>query len=359
VPRITIQGREVGSGCPAYVVAELSANHLGDFDRAVRLIEAAADASADAVKLQTFTADTITIPSDLGPFRIEGGLAWDGRTLHDLYVEASMPWDWQPRLKAVADQRGIALFSSPFDATAVEFLEAMDVPAFKIASPEVVDIGLIRRAARTGKPLLISTGMAELWEIREAVAAARDAGASEIALLKCTSSYPAEAADLNLATIEDMAATFGVPVGFSDHTVGLAAPVAAVSVGASVIEKHLTLSRDDGGPDAGFSAEPDEFRAMVDAIRLAEEAVGEVRYGPTEREIPLRQFRRSLFVVADMAEGEPFTPETVRSIRPGHGLHTRFLDDVLGRRARRPIARGTPLASDLVDPPLDDAAESP
>lgn len=342
--------REIGRGKPTYVIAELSANHGGDFDRAKQLVAAAAEAGADAVKLQTFTADTITLDSDRPEFRIHAGTVWDGRTLHDLYEEASMPWEWQPELKQLADARGIDLFSSPFDSSAVDFLERLDVPCYKIASAEIVDIGLIERVARTGKPLIISTGMATLGEIEEAVATARAAGAADVALLKCTSAYPAPPSEMALRTIPHMAETFAVPVGLSDHTLGISVPVAAVALGAAIVEKHLTLRRADGGPDSGFSLEPAEFGEMVSALRTTEEALGTVDYAPTAHEAGTRALRRSLFVVRDVRAGELFTEANVRSIRPANGLHTRYLSEVLGRRAGRDIERGTPLSWDLLAP---------
>src|SRR5580698_2807603 len=345
---ITIGKRRVGPGNPIYCIAEVSANHNQDFAQAVRIIEAAKEAGADAVKLQTYTADTITIASDRKEFRIGGGTLWDGRNLHDLYGEAYTPWEWQPRLKNVAEDLAMDLFSSAFDATAVDFLEKMGVPAHKVASFELVDIALIQKMARTGKPLIMSTGMASVEEIEEALQTARDAGASQIALLKCTSAYPAPAEEMNLRTIPEMVRRFGVPVGLSDHTMGVAAPVAAIALGACIIEKHLTLSRAIPGPDSGFSLEPHEFKAMVDAVRTAEKALGEVHFGLSEKEESLRVFRRSLFVVQDVKRGETFTAANVRSIRPGHGLHTRHLNGVLGKRAVRDIERGTPLSWDLV-----------
>lgn len=336
-----------------YVIAELSANHGQDFDQAVRLVRAAHTAGADAVKLQTYTPDTITLKSDRPEFRIGGGTLWDGRTLHDLYGEAFTPWEWQPKLKAVADDLGIALFSTPFDPTAVDFLEGMGVPAHKVASFELVDLPLVERVARTGKPVIMSTGMATLDEIGEAVAAFRSAGGTQLALLKCTSAYPAPPSEMNLRTIPDLAARFGVPVGLSDHTLGIAVPVAAVALGACVVEKHLTLDRSVPGPDATFSLEPAEFRAMVEAVRVAEAALGEVRYEVTEKEARSRVFRRSLFVTRDITAGEPFTPDNVRSVRPGHGLPPKHLSNVLGRVAARDLAAGTPLTWDAISPAGD------
>ena len=345
---ITIRGRRIEVGAPAYIIAELSANHNQDFNEALRLIQAAHQAGADAVKLQTYTADTITIQSDLPPFRIGGGTIWDGRNLYDLYGEAYTPWEWQPKLKLAAEDLGMDLFSSPFDPTAVDFLEQMNVPAYKVASFEIVDLPLIQKIARTGKPMIISTGMATLGEIEEAVQAARGAGATEIALLKCTSGYPAPPEEMNLRTISHLAAAFDVPVGLSDHTLGIAVPVAAVALGASIIEKHFTLSRAVPGPDSAFSLEPHEFKAMVEAIRTVERALGHVHYGVSEREAASKVFRRSLFVVADIKAGEVFTEANVRSIRPAHGLSPKHLPDVMGHRATQDIVRGTPLRWALV-----------
>jgi pseudaminic acid synthase len=345
---IQICDRMIGPVQPVYIIAELSANHHQDFERASRLIDAAKDAGADAIKLQTYTPDTITIRSDRSEFRIGGGTLWDGRSLYELYGEAFTPWDWQPKLKQMANDAGLALFSSPFDETAVDFLEEMDVPAYKVASFELVDIPLIQKMARTGKPLIISTGMATSQEIEEALAAAAQEGATEIALLKCTSAYPSLADEMNLRTIPELARKFDVPAGLSDHSMGIAVPVAAAALGACIIEKHLTLSRADHGPDSAFSLQPDEFRSMVDAVRFTEKALGIARFGPSAREQASLAFRRSLFVVEDVKSGEIFTSKNVRSIRPAHGLHTRHLHAVLGRRAVCDVERGTPLSWDLV-----------
>jgi pseudaminic acid synthase len=346
---IQIDGRPIGSGHPVYVIAELSANHNQNFDQAVRIIHAAKDAGADAVKLQTYTAETITLRSDKDCFRITGGTLWDGRILHDLYQEAFTPWEWQPKLKQIADELGMHLFSSAFDDSAVDFLERMKVPAYKVASFELVDVGLIQKMARTGKPLIVSTGMASVDEISEAVEAARAAGAAEIALLKCTSAYPAPPEEANLRTIPELARRFACPVGLSDHTMGIAVPVAAVALGACIIEKHLCLRRSDGGPDGAFSLEPEEFKAMVEAVRTAEKALGSVQFAPGPREANSLKFRRSLFVVEDVKEGELFTRRNVRSIRPADGLHPRHLDEILGKRAACDVERGTPLSWALVN----------
>ncbi len=344
---ISIDGRTIGAGQPAYIIAEMSANHNQDYSRAEALVRAAADCGVDAVKLQTYTADTLTMACDNEYFRIKGTI-WEGRTLHDLYQEAYTPWEWQPKLKALAESLGLACFSSPFDPTSVDFLEGMGVHAYKIASFEVVDFPLLRKVAATGKPVIMSTGMATLAEIDDAVRVLADAGCKELALLKCTSAYPAPPEEANLRTIPHLAAAFGVPAGLSDHTMGLSVPVAAVGVGASIIEKHFTLSRADGGPDGSFSLEPAELKELVQAVRLVEKALGKVNYERTEKESKSTVFRRSLFVVEDVKEGELFTNKNIRSIRPANGLHTRYLEDVLGTTASRDVPRGTPLSWDVV-----------
>jgi len=344
----SIAGRKIGPGEPVYIIAEMSANHNHDYRQAAEIIHAAKEAGADAVKLQTFTPDVHTLDLKDECFCVKGGTPWDGKTLYDLYKQTFMPWDWQPRLKKVADDLGIDLFSAVVDPTGVAFLEKMGVPAYKIPSFEMVDLPLIEMAAHTGKPLIISTGMATLEEIGDAVGAARKAGGKEIALLKCTSAYPAPASEMNLRTIPDLAETFGVPVGISDHTLGATVPVAAVAVGATIIEKHFTLSRAQKGPDSGFSTEPQEFRAMVDAVRETEQALGSVSYEITEHEAANRAFRRSLFVVEDMKKGQVITGQNVRSIRPGNGLPPRFLPEVLGKRVRRDVKKGEPLNWDLI-----------
>jgi N-acetylneuraminate synthase len=342
-----IAGRRIGPNEPPFIIAELSGNHNGRVERALELIDAAAAAGADAVKLQTYTADTITLKHDGPGFRIEGGL-WAGRTLHDLYSEASTPFEWHEALFARARERGLIAFSSPFDETAVELLERLDAPAFKIASFEAIDLPLIERAARSGKPLIISTGMTSPAEIGEAVAAARGAGA-EVALLHCVSAYPARVADANLRMIPRLAADYGSISGLSDHTMGTACAVAAVALGASIIEKHFTLRRADGGPDAAFSLEPDELAALVRDCRSAWEALGAADYRRGDAESANRQFRRSLYVVRDVEKGRRLTSEDVRSIRPGYGLEPKLLPQVLGRPARRNLARGEPLAMDMIE----------
>ena len=347
-PSLTINQRQIGALHRAYIIAEMSANHGQSFDQAVRIVEAAKEAGADAVKLQTYTPDTLTINCGNDYFQIKQGTLWEGRKLYDLYGEAYTPWEWQPKLKEIANGLGMDLFSTPFDFSAVDFLERMDVPAYKIASFELVDLPLIRRVAQTGKPLIMSTGMATLDEIAEAVQAAREAGAAQIALLKCNSAYPAPPEEMHLRTIPHLAEAFQVVVGLSDHTLGIAMPVAAVALGARIIEKHFILSRATPGPDSAFSLEPAEFKAMVEAVRAAEEALGEVRYAVSPRETASRVFRRSLFIVRDMQAGEVFTEENVRSIRPGHGLAPKYLPEVLGRHAAQPLERGTPLQWKLI-----------
>ena len=346
--QIKINDKYISSTEPVYIIAEISANHNQDYDEAVRLVRAAKDAGADAVKLQTYTPDTLTIDSDKGYFRIGEGTLWEGRNLYDLYSEAYTPWEWYPKLKQVASDLKMDIFSTAFDPTAVDFLEEMKVPIHKVASFEIVDIPLIEKMARTGKPLIISTGMATLGEIEEAVLAARKAGASEIALLKCTSAYPAPPEEMNLQTIPHLSEAFGVPVGISDHTLGIEVPIAAVALGACIVEKHFTLSRSVPGPDSAFSLEPQEFKAMVGAIRIAEKALGRVRYGVSEEEAKSRIFRRSLFVVKDVKAGEVFTKDNVRSIRPGYGLHPRHLRQILGSRAAMDVERGTPFGWEMV-----------
>ncbi|MCK4782392.1 MAG: pseudaminic acid synthase [Desulfobacteraceae bacterium] len=345
---ITINNHKIGQGHPTYIIAEMSANHNQDFDTAVRIMEMAKEAGADAVKVQTYTPDTLTIDCDNEHFRIKGTI-WEGKNLYALYREAYTPWEWQPKLKEIADKLALDLFSTPFDSTAVDFLEHMDVPAYKVASFEVVDLPLLRKIAKTNKPIIISTGMATLSEIDEAVQTVREAGGNELALLKCTSAYPAPVEEMNLRTIPHLAEAFGVPSGLSDHTMGSAVPLAAVTLGACIVEKHLTLSRKEAGPDSAFSMEPHEFKKMVEAVRIVERAIGEVRYEVTENERNSRVFRRSLFVVKDMQAGEQFTEENIRSIRPGHGLHTRYFDEVLNRRASRALKKGTPLTWDCVE----------
>jgi pseudaminic acid synthase len=342
-----IAGRPIGPAHPPFVIAELSGNHNGDLNRALALIDAAAEAGADAVKLQTYTADTITIDHDGPGFRLEGGL-WDGRTLHDLYSEAFTPYAWHAPLLARARERGLICFSSPFDETAIELLEELGAPAFKIASFEAVDLPLIARAASGGKPLIISTGMTTPDEIGQAVDTALKAGADGVALLHCVSAYPATFAEANLAMIPRLEADYGCVVGLSDHTPGTAAAVAAIALGARVIEKHFTLARADGGPDSAFSLEPAELKQLVDDCRAAFDALGVAAYKRSETEAHNRQFRRSLYVVRDVAAGAVLTGDDVRSIRPGYGLEPARLPEVLGRTAARALKRGEPFALDMI-----------
>lgn len=346
---VEIANRQIGPGEPVYVIAEISANHGQRFETAVELLEAAHAAGADAVKIQTYTPDTMTLQSDAQQFQIEGTI-WEGRRLYDLYREAFMPWEWQPRLKALADEMGIHLFSSAYDESAVEFLEHIAMPAYKIASFELVDLPLIRRVARTGRPVILSTGMATQVEIDEAVTVFRESGGVQLALLKCTSAYPSPLEAMNLRSLIALRERYGTPVGLSDHTQGTTAAVAAVALGASIVEKHFTLSRSIPGPDQQFSLEPAELRALVGAIREAEAALGSAELAPTDAEQASRRLRRSLFVVADLQAGDEFTTENIRSIRPADGLHPRHLEDVLGRQASRDIERGTPLDWSLVAP---------
>jgi N-acetylneuraminate synthase len=345
---IEIAGRRIGGGRSPYVIAELSGNHQGRIERALELVEAAAKAGVDAVKLQTYTADTITIDCDRADFVIRGGL-WDGRRLYELYEEARTPWSWHEALFARARELGVVMFSSPFDGTAVDFLEELGCPAYKIASFELVDLPLLRKVAATGKPVIASTGMANLGEIEEAVRTLREGGCEQLALLHCVSGYPTPAEEMNLRTIAHIGQSFDVPVGLSDHTLDPSVAVAAVALGASIIEKHLTLRRADGGPDAAFSLEPAEFSALSKAVATTAKALGRISYerAPAERGNAI--FRRSIYAVKDLEQGELLTGENVRIIRPGFGLAPRHLPDVLGRRAARAIQRGTPISWKLVD----------
>ncbi len=344
MPEFQIGNRKIGPGHPVYVIAEMSANHQHDYEQAEQIVHAAREAGADAIKLQTYLPDTMTIDCDRDCFKIGKGTIWEGRGLHELYREAHTPWKWQPKLKQLAESLGMDCFSTPFDPSAVDFLAAMDVPAFKIASFELVDTPLLIAIARQEKPVILSTGMATLAEIGQAVETLTTHGADQIALLKCTSAYPARPEDMHLRTIPHLGQAFDVVAGLSDHTLGVAVPVAAVSLGAAIVEKHFTLSRDVSGPDSAFSLEPHEFAEMVTAIRTAQSALGHVSYGLKEQEQASRVFRRSLFVVKDVRAGEQLTNEHVRSIRPGHGLPPQFLDEVVGRFAATDIPRGTPLS---------------
>ena len=347
--KIKIGDFEISPESKVFIVAELSCNHLQNFDLAVKTIKAMKEAGADAVKLQTYTPDTMTIDCDNEYFRIKHGTIWDGETLYELYKKAYTPWEWQPKLKKIAEELGLIFFSTPFDKTAVDFLEAMDVPAYKVASFEITDIPLIEYIASKGKPVIISTGIATLEDIKEAVDACKRAGNDKIILLKCTSEYPAPLEDVNLKTIPDMMKRFNTIVGLSDHTLGISVPVGAVALGAKVIEKHFILDRNLGGPDAKFSLEPDEFKQMVTAVRSVEKALGKVSYELNEKLKKSRLFSRSLFAVKDIKAGEIFTEENVKSIRPGYGLPPKYLKGIIGKRAKCDIKRGTPLSWDLIE----------
>ena len=342
-----INDRHIGAGYPVYIVAEMSANHNRDFNQALRIIEAAKEAGADAIKIQTFTADTMTINVQNEFFKIKNTI-WNGKNLYDLYSEASTPWEWQPKLKEAANKLGMEFFSTPFDHSAVDFLEKLDVPVYKVASFELVDLQLLKRIAKTGKPVIMSTGMASLADISEAVKVFKESGGKQIALLKCTSAYPAPPEGMNLRTIPNLAKIFEVPVGLSDHSIGIETAIAAVALGACIVEKHFTLSRDLYGSDSSFSIEPEELQTLVRAIRRVEKALGSVCFGTTEQEKSSLVFRRSLFVVEDIEANEEFTEENVRSIRPGFGLHTRHLEEVIGCRAKTYIPKGSPLDWDMI-----------
>lgn len=331
-----------------FIIAELSANHGSDIEIAKQTMKAAKEAGADAIKIQTYTPDTITIDSTKEYFQVNQGTIWDGRTLYDLYEEAYTPWEWHQELMDYAKALDIICFSSPFDPTAVDLLESLDVPAYKIASFEITDLPLIEYVASKQKPIIISTGIATMQEIEEAVAVCKQVGNEQIILLKCTSAYPAKIEDANLLTMQNMKQTFGVEVGLSDHTLGITVPVVSVALGACVIEKHFILDKQIGGPDASFSLEPHEFKAMVDAVREAEQALGRVDYELNEKKIKSREFSRSLFVVKDIQAGEVFTTEHVRSIRPGHGLAPKHLTSIIGKVARVDVERGTPMDWNLM-----------
>ena len=340
---------DVGHGHPPFVIAEMSGNHNQSLDRAMALIDAAADAGAHALKIQTYTADTMTLNLRHGEFMVSADNAlWGGKSLYDLYQEAYTPWEWHKPIFDRAAARGMLAFSTPFDETAVDFLESLNVPCYKVASFENTDIPLIQRIAATGKPIIISTGMATLAELELSVKAARKAGCKDLVLLKCTSTYPAEPANTNLATIPHMRTLFGCDVGLSDHTMGVGASIAAVALGACVIEKHFTLRRSDGGVDSAFSLEPGELSSLVVETRRAFDAMGQVRYGPTTAEKASVVFRRSLYVVKDIAAGQVLTAENVRAIRPGLGLAPRHYASVLGRSARVDLAAGTALSWDVL-----------
>ena len=343
-----IENIEIGKENKVFIIAELSANHNQNFDLAVESIKAAKECGADAIKLQTYTADTLTIDSDKDYFKIRQQTIWDGITLYKLYRQAYTPWEWQPKLKKVAEDLGLICFSTPFDKSAVDFLEKMNVPAYKIASFEIVDIPLIEYAASKGKPVIISTGIASEDEITDAVTACRQSGNNQIALLKCTSEYPALIEDANLKTIPALAEKFGTIAGLSDHTLGIIVPVAAAAIGAQIIEKHFIIDGSLGGPDAPFSLEPREFKKMVDEIRVVEKALGRVTFELNDKILKSRKFARSLFAVKEINAGETFTEENVRSIRPSDGLKPVYLKNILGKKAAVKIEKGTPLNFDLI-----------
>jgi len=338
----------IGNDHPAFLIAELSANHNQSLDTALKTIEAAKDAGADAIKVQTYTADTLTLDSDNEYFRINQGTIWDGKTLYELYKQAYTPWDWHGEIKRKAKELGLVFFSTPFDPTAVDYLEKLGVSVYKIASFEITDLPLIEYVAKHGKPVIISTGIASLTEIYEAIQACHKVGNTDVILLKCTSSYPAPFEEANLRTIPHMAEMFDIITGLSDHTMGVAVPIAAVALGARIIEKHFILDRSMGGPDSDFSLEPAEFKMMVDSIRNVEQALGKVNYELSDRVLKNKVFSRSIFIVKDISEGEVFTKDNVRSIRPGHGLSPKFLPVVLGKKAKKDLERGIPLNWDMI-----------
>lgn len=340
--KFNIGEKEIGDENPTFIIAELSANHMNDFDIAVKTIEAMAKAGADAVKFQTFTPDTITLNCDNEYFQIKQGTVWDGQILYELYEDAYMYWDWQPKLKKIAEDLGLIVFSSPFDKTSVDFLEDMDVPAYKIASFEITDIPLIEYVASKGKPIIISTGIASLEDIKLAIKTCLDVGNDKIALLKCTSSYPAPLEEINLNTIPDIKNRFDVIVGLSDHTLGWEVSTSAIALGANIIEKHFILDRNMGGPDAKFSMEPDEFKQMVDSIRNIEKALGTINYELSDKMKVNREFSRSLFVVKDIKKDEVISEDNVRSIRPAFGLHPKHLKNILGKKVNQDLKKGTP-----------------
>lgn len=348
-PGLRIAGRPIGRGHAPFIIAEMSGNHNQSIERALEIVDAAAASGAHGLKIQTYTPDTMTLDLDEGDFHIgDPASLWKGTSLYKLYGEAHTPWDWHRPIFERARLRGLIPFSTPFDGSAVEFLESLEVPCYKIASFENIDLPLIRRVAATGKPLIISTGMATAAELDEAVGAARQAGCKDLVLLKCTSSYPANPENTNLATIPHLRALFGCEVGLSDHTMGVGASVASVALGATVIEKHFTLSRADGGVDSTFSMEPAEMAALVTETMRAWQALGEVSYGPIDAERKSLIFRRSLYICQDLQAGDVLTPQNLRAIRPGHGLPPKYLDQLLGKRVARAVKRGTPVRWDLI-----------
>lgn len=343
-----IKNKRIGPGYPTFIVAEISGNHNQSFARAKEMVKIACERGADAIKLQTYTPDTLTIDCSNKWFQVKVNPAWKGKTLYELYKTAYTPWEWQPELKKIAASYGVPLFSTAYDKTAVDFLEKMGVSAYKIASFEVTDVELLKKVAQTKKPVIISRGMTSLDELELAISILRKNGATEILVLHCVSSYPAKPEEMNLATIPDIKKRFGVIVGLSDHTLGTSVAVASVVLGASIIEKHFTLRRADGGPDAAFSLEPEEFKELIKSVREVEKAIGKVHYGAGKRESENIVFRRSLFVVEDIKAGEKFTRKNVRCIRPGYGLASKYLSEILGKKSKKSIKRGTPLKWDLI-----------
>jgi len=340
---------EIGVGKAPFIIAEMSGNHNQSLDKALEIVDAAADSGAHAIKLQTYTADTMTIDLNEREFFIDDPKSpWKGSSLYDLYKIAHTPWEWHEAIFKRAHERGLIAFSAPFDATAVDFLESLNVPAYKIASFENIDLPLIRKVASTGKPVIISTGMASLGEIDEAVSTAREAGCKDLILLKCTSSYPASPSSSNLRSIPYLKTLFNCEVGLSDHTLGIGAAVASVALGASVVEKHVTLSREDGGVDADFSLEPAELKQLVDETRTAWESLGRVYLGPTDEEMGSRVFRRTLYVCENLKKGDLLTPQNLRAIRPGYGLPTKYIDHLLGKKVIADVKRGTRMQWDLI-----------
>ncbi|KPA09269.1 pseudaminic acid synthase [Candidatus Magnetomorum sp. HK-1] len=338
-----INNRKIGAGHPTYIIAELSANHHQSYEKAVNLVCAAKESGADAVKIQTYTPDTMTLNCNNDLFKIKGGTIWDGHNLHSLYKKAFTPWEWQPKLKEKAEEIGIELFSTAYDITSVDFLEKIGVSAYKVASFELIDIPLLEKIGSTGKPVIVSTGMGTLAEIDEAVTTLRYSGCPDIALLKCTSSYPASVQEMNLRTIPHMAAIFDVISGLSDHTISTIVPVIAVTLGACIIEKHITISRKDIGPDSKFSLEIEEFKEMVAAIRDCEKAIGDIFFGCTSNEKNSLTFRRSIFISENVKRGEMLTEKNIKIIRPGHGLHPKYFNKIIGSTARVDLDKGTPL----------------
>lgn len=346
---ICIGKQKISKESPTYIIAEMSGNHNMSFERAVKIIEAAKASGADAIKVQTYTADTITIDSDVSYFQITQGTIWDGTTLHKLYEQAYTPWNWQPKLQTIANDLGLDFFSSPFDFSSVDFLKKMNIPAYKIASFEITDIPLIKKIALLEKPMLISTGIAELGDIELAIKTCKDAGNENVILLKCCSAYPTPYEDINLHTMVSMGDTFDCIVGLSDHTMGCAVAGASVALGAKVVEKHLTLSREDGGVDSKFSMEPQEFKEMIDNIRTIEKSLGKVTYDLTDKQRAEREHSRSLFIAKDMKTGDVFDEENLRSVRPAYGLHTKHYEEILGKHIKQDASMGTPLEWKLID----------